>query len=372
MSAPIVDIRWHEANVSAKTRWSFVALVDGDGRTGWGEATLFGQESEMARALDAWRPAIAGCTPEQADLAPLRDAAATRAQFAAVSALDQALHDLRGRRLGCSVAELLGERRRDRITAYANVNRSIVARTPEGFATQARAAVDAGFDAIKIAPFDGVELYGDDTLPSMSTSVDAGLARIAAVRDAIGASVDLMVDCHWRLNRAAAEAVIRATEPFALYWLECPLPETPEFLDALRSLRSLANDRGTRLAGCETMSRVAGFMPCLRAGCYDVMMPDVKYAGGLHEMLAIADAMQAHHVAFSPHNPTGPVCHAASLQVCAIVPQVERLEMQFRETPWFDGLAGNALPQPVAGTIEVPRTPGLGVTLDAAALATLA
>ena len=77
-------------------------------------------------------------------------------------------------------------------------------------------------------------------------------------------------------------------------------------------------------------------------------------------------------VLISPHNPTGPVCHAASLQVCAAVPHVERLEMQFRETSWFDALATGSLPQPVAGAIEVPRTPGLGITLDAAALATLA
>jgi galactonate dehydratase len=113
------------------------------------------------------------------------------------------------------------------------------------------------------------------------------------------------------------------------------------------------------------MSRVEGFMPFLRAGCCDAMMPDVKYVGGLHEMLAVADALHVHGVDFSPHNPSGPVCHAASVQVCAAVAHVARLEMQYKETPVFDTLVGHTLPVPVRGEIEVPHTPGLGVALDA-------
>jgi L-alanine-DL-glutamate epimerase-like enolase superfamily enzyme len=115
-----------------------------------------------------------------------------------------------------------------------SLNRGIQWRTPEGFAAHARGAIADGFSAVKIAPFDDVALYGDTGRMIDTVLLDAGLARIAAVREAIGPDADLMVDCHWRLHRAAAEAVLRATEPLRMYWLECPVPEAPEMLETIR------------------------------------------------------------------------------------------------------------------------------------------
>jgi galactonate dehydratase len=285
-----------------------------------------------------------------------------------ISAFDQAVCDLAAQQNGISLGAMLGESRRDRVPVYANINRGIAERTPDGFAMHARRAIEDGFSALKIAPFDGIELYGDSTKRVDSISLDAGIARIAAVREAMGPDRDLMVDCHWRLNRSTAQTVLRATEPYRLYWLECPVPETPEMMDTLRRIRSLANDRGVRLAGCEEMSRVQGFMPFLDANVYDVMMPDVKYVGGMREMLDVAQVMQRHRVGFSPHNPSGPICHAASLQICAVTPELERLEMQYAETPLFDALVNAMIPRPVKGEIAVPHGPGLGVRLDPAVM----
>src|SRR5206468_4610605 len=141
--------------------------------------------------------------------------------FSVVSALDQAVWDLAAQQRGVSVSNSLGELRREKIPVYANINRGIASRTEEGFAVQAGRAVADGFSAIKIAPFDGVDWYGDSLRVVDSRCFDAALARIAAVREAIGPSVDLMVDCHWRLHRAAAEAVLEATARFELHWLEC-------------------------------------------------------------------------------------------------------------------------------------------------------
>lgn len=107
-----------------------------------------------------------------------------------------------------------------------------------------------------------------------------------------------------------------------------------------------------------------GFMPFLQGNAYDVLMPDVKYVGSMREMLKVADAMDHYGAAFSPHNPSGPVCHAASLHICAVAPNCERLEMQYAETPLFDQLVGSALPQAINGKIAVPRAAGLGVRLD--------
>lgn len=360
----IEEVRWLQLRVSPKTVWSFVELGDAAGRTGVGEATLGQREREMRKTLDGFERAVKGQLPSSVDLAGERAAAKSLPEFAVVSALDQAVWDLAAQQREISVGMALGVPRRDRIPVYANINRGITSRTEEGFAARARRAVADGFSAVKIAPFDGVELYGDPRRDVDASQLDAGLARIAAVRHAIGSSVDLMVDCHWRLHRAAAETVLEATTPYHLYWLECPVPETDEMLDTLRHLRKFANERGVRLAGCEETCLLGGFGPFLKAGAYDAMMPDAKYVGGLREMLAVAEALERHGVAFSPHNPSGPVCHAASLHVCAVAPVIDRLEIQYAETPLFDELVGGMLPRAVKGEIEVPRSTGVGVHLD--------
>ena len=133
---------------------------------------------------------------------------------------------------------------------------------------------------------------------------------------------------------------------------------------ALRRLRSCANDIGVRLAGCEMMTGVAAFESFLGAGVYDVVMPDVKYAGGLAEMLRIADAAANRGVLCSPHNPTGPIAHLASIHLCAASPTLLWLEHQWDESPLFDSLVGGVRAPLVDGALVVPVTPGLGATLD--------
>jgi galactonate dehydratase len=364
MPAAIRDLRFHIVQATAKTRWSFVELVDADGTVGIGEATLARCEAEMARWFAALVPCLIGCLPTAASLAGARSGATRLADFAVVSALDQAMWDVIARRQHIGVADALGGRRRERVPVYANINRTLDVRTPEAFAAVAARAVRDGFTTLKIAPFDDIELYGDATKTVEASRIDAALARIAAVRGAIGNDVALMVDCHWRLNQPVAEAVIDAVDPYRLHWLECPIPEAPGFLPILRQLRKRANDRGMRLAGCEQMTLVSGFAPFLLAGAYDVMMPDVKYVGGMREMLVVAEALERHGVEFSPHNPSGPVAHAASLQICAAAVQIDRLEMQYRETPHFDALVSDPLPSPVKGRMTIPDGPGLGVRLD--------
>ena len=362
----IAEFRWHELRVSPKTVWSFVELIDKAGAVGTGEATLARREPQMRQALDTYIPAVVSHAPADVELGSARAGARSLPEFAVLSALDQAVRDLAAQQQGISVSAALGGARRDAVRVYANINRGIVSRTPEGFAARARAAAADGFSALKIAPFDDVELYGDADRSADTVLLDAGLARIAAVREAIGPDIELMVDCHWRLNRAGAEWVLRVTEPLGLHWLECPVPETSEMLRTIRALRAFANDRGVLLAGCEEASLLEGFMPFLEGNAYDVLMPDVKYVGGMQEMLKVADAMERHGVAFSPHNPSGPVGHAASLHICAVAANFDRLEMQYAETPSFDQLVGGALPQAIGGEIEVPRVPGLGVKLDPA------
>ena len=372
MAAMIERVEWHQLRVSPKTVWSFIELTDGDGRIGVGEATRGQREAQMREVLALYQGRVLGQAPAAIDLGPLRVAAQSLPEFAVISALDQAVSDLDAQQRGITVAELLGPVLRREIAAYANINRGIAQRTPDGFAAQARFAIADGFKAIKIAPFDEVTLYGKSNDDPSSWNIEPGLARIAAVRDAAGPDIELMVDCHWRLNRVAAEAVLVATAPQKLYWLECPVPEKRELFDTIRHLRGKANALDVRLAGCEEMTMLAGFQPFLDAGAYDAMMPDAKYVGGLREMLRVGDALKARGVSFSPHNPSGPVCHAASLHVCAVSPAFTRLEVQYAETPLFDEIVGGALPRAVDGAFALPSTPGLGVRLDPRLVAELA
>jgi len=363
MMSTLVDIEVFSGCISTKTVWTFVRARDSDGRCGWGEATLPGEHAAVHAHAARLKAPLIGQLPYPSSGSC---ALASMPEAAAASAIDQALSDLAAQHAAKTLADALGQRRRNSVELYANINRGTLDRTPSGFAGRAREAIDAGFDAVKIAPFDDVATDNVAT-PEGQSLLAAGIARVAAVRSAIG-SRRLLVDCHWRLTEASASHVLRELEPCGLYWFECPLPEVPAMLPALRGLRSRANEMGVRLAGCETMTGVAAFESFLRAGVYDVVMPDVKYAGGLAEMLRIADAAAKHGVQCSPHNPTGPIAHVHSVHLSSLLAEFPFLEFQYGESPLFFDIVDGDLPDPRSGTSTIPRGPGLGIGIDMAKL----
>ena len=163
--------------------------------------------------------------------------------------------------------------------------------------------------------------------------------------------------------------MIARAAPLDLYWLECALPEVPENFPAMRRLRTLAHAAGLRVAGCGTMIGRAGFKPFFEAELYDVVMPDVKYAGGLAEFLRIAALAHAFGVLCSAHNPSGPICHAHSLQVSSLIQASPFLEHQFDESPLFGELVIEPPADFTAPRVARLRRAGLGIILDLAALA---
>jgi galactonate dehydratase len=365
---PVRNVTLTVAPVTPKTKWIFVEVTTASGLKGLGEGTLTGREEmvaaatrRLAEALFAQRDATPDALPA-GYLTGLPEAAA-------FSALDHALWDIEAQRQGTSLAAALGEVRRDAVLLYANINRRTLDRTPAGFAASAREALSAGHLAFKIAPFDEVTPAARRAGETM-VAIEPGLARIRAVREAIGPGLRLMVDCHWRLDEPATLRVIAAAAEAGVHWVECPLPETADMLPALRRLRGVANRAGLLLAGCEECIRLEGFQPFIDAGAYDVLMPDAKYVGGLREMLRLAEVMHRSGIAFSPHNPSGPVCHVVSMHVAAVVPNLHSLESQYDETPLFHGLAGKPVQDVVAGEATMPGGPGLGITLQPVAVET--
>lgn len=361
----IASIDFLGVNVTPKTNWSFLLVRTQDGRVGLGECTLSNQEAlleaEAARLAANLVGADALARNRIARLIP--HAPGGLVAHAVLSAFEQALWDLAGQQAGRPIHAMLGGALRDDVPLYANINRGANPRTPEGFAAAARRAVAEGFRAVKLAPFEPF-VWEDAADASLRAAYHQGLARIAAVRDAVGRDIDIMVDAHWRFSPGGAARLVRDVAPFALFWLECPVSEAnhPE----IRRLRSMANDRGMRLAGAESLAGLAAYRPLIETGCYDVLMPDIKYAGGHEEIRRIAALAQTAGIEIAPHNPTGPVCHAHSVHLCTTIPNLLPLEVQFGETDRFFTLVTGHDLRFVRGAATLSAAPGLGNAIDEA------
>lgn len=362
--AAIVAVEPVVVHVSPRTNWTFVAVTAGDGATGWGECSLNGWEPLLvAQAGMLARDAVGRDVGDVADLVRyLPHSPGGLVAHAVKSATEQALSDLCAQAAGLPVARLLAAAPRAAVPAYANINRGVAERSPAGFAAAARRAVAAGYRAVKLAPFDGVIAEDAATTP-IDARTRAGLDRVFAVRDAVGAGVAVMVDCHWRFDVERAEALLADIAPAKPYWVECMVSEHPLQYGAIARLTALAHDHGTRTAGGEMIAGADTARAMCEARLYDVLMPDIKYAGGYAGMQAIAAVCAAHGVQFAPHNPTGPVAHVASIHLCAAAPTLLWLEHQWDESPLFGTLAGGEAAPLVDGAFAVPTSPGLGIAL---------
>jgi galactonate dehydratase len=275
----------------------------------------------------------------------------------AYSAIEQALWDLAGQSLDVPAYQLFGGKIRDRLPVYANINRATRPRTPDGFAATARRAVAEGFRAVKAAPWDGFPKPGAPDA-EVRAAVAQGIDCVAAMRAAVDSGVELMVDCHSFFDVAMAKDVARRLEQYNLAWYEEPVApvRTEETLEIRQSIRQ-------PMAGGEVLFGIKGFAPLCRRQAVQVIMPDVKHCGGLLELTRIAAMAYAEGIAVAPHNPSGPVSTAASVQVCAGMRNFRLLELQWGEVPWRGDLL---LPQERfdAGTIQVPDRPGFGIQLN--------
>jgi len=344
--------------VTVKTTWSFIRLTLSDGMIGWGEASWVRHPAALDAHAHAARQYLLGQPWHQ--LAPyLAQETQGVPQAAVLSALEQAQWDLNGHYADCYAAGLGGQAYQRRIPLYANINRGIVERDAAGFGLAGQRAVMAGFNRIKIAPFDGLTPENSHS-PSGRKLLDLALTRVAATRQSIGADAELFVDCHWRFDPRGAAAVLPALAALGVSWFECPLPETLDNIAHLKRLRALANALGMRLAGLEELTHPRAFLPWLRAGVYDVVMPDVKYARGIGGVREVARLAAAYGTDCAPHNPSGPISHAASLVACALGDRPALLEHQFDETPIFWQLIGETFPHPADGASLTPTLPGLG------------
>ena len=346
-----------ESWVSARTRWHFVVLRDG-GAAAVGECSDAGDIGGVIQQLTAMRPAFQGrdLVSDRAtvvdELARTVVAAPRDKAFAAATVmggLEQSLVDFAAKADGEPVWKWLGGVAPDRVPLYANINRMPGGRSPAEVAEMAASAVAAGFRAVKCAPFD-VREPGRDL-------ADTGVARLRAIRAAIGDDVTLKVDFHERLTADDVYRVLPAMEDLGVGWIEDAFA-----VQNVEDLRTLRAGTTLPLAGGELMFRLDEARTAIAEHLVDVLMPDVKHAGGIARVLSIAHG--ASGTAISPHNPSGPVATAASAHLLAACPNATVLEYQFGEVPWRRDLVGGA-EHITDGHLHLSDRPGLGVRLRA-------
>lgn len=365
----ITHLELHSVAASPRGNWIFVQVHTDAGLSGLGEASQSGNDGLVAAALEQLGPRLAGADPTQVEAlwermaqgAAIFSGDAGRVGATARSAIDHALWDLAGKALGVPAWRLLGGKRRDSVRLYANLNRGTRDRSPQGFADAASRAVDAGFSAVKSTPFDEVHWRRMDRA-GVERDADQGIARLAATREAIGDEIELLVDCHQRFDLALAFKVAEKVRPLNLYWFEEPVPR--DQVDALRQLRLHS---GHTIAGGESLVGRAGFWPYIAQGAVDVLMPDVKHAGGITECRRIAALAEVVQMPISPHSPAGPVSTMAGVHLAATIANFTVLEYAFGEVDWRGKLVRPA-ETILDGHIRVPDAPGLGIELDDAVL----
>ncbi|HXC92293.1 MAG TPA: mandelate racemase/muconate lactonizing enzyme family protein [Stellaceae bacterium] len=286
----------------------------------------------------------------------------------ALSGVDIALWDIAGKVARMPVYRLLGACR-ERVEAYASGGFYQEGKSADDLAGEAEGYRAQGFRGMKMKigrnPSTQTHLRhlaANSRLCEVEPEED--IARVAAVRKALGPKAKLMVDANCAWSPAMAIEMGRALEPYRLYWIEEPVA-TDDIDGSARVAAALA----TPVAGYETEIGLYGFRELITRGAVDIVQPDLAWSGGFSECRRIAALAQAHHLMVAPHAFAGAVLLAASLHFAAATPNA--LALEFDRNP--NGLRDELLKEPFQidadGTIPLPERPGLGIELDPAALA---
>jgi D-galactarolactone cycloisomerase len=327
-----------------------VRLEDRDGVVGWGETYL------VSGAADAARTMIGSVTGRDPDAAAAELAASPDAHRWALGAVSTALDDLRARRRGIPVSALYGDRRRDRVPAYASSRGYVEGLTPEAAWTEEAAAVhDRGFRAMKLR----IGRY------------DLG-AEIEAIERLVASAPPMtwMADGNGAYDAEQSRRLGSALDGLGFRWLEEPLP-TSDYA----AYAPLADALAIPLAGGETLETTTAAEPLLRGGSFDLVQPDIAICGGIGPTLEIARLATAAGRWAVPHACHGAIALAATLQALAVLPEAPGqpafaapiLEHDVGENPILTDL----LVEPLAvvdGSMAIPDGPGLGIEVDEARL----
>ena len=339
-----------------RTNWVFVKVYTDEGITGVGEGTLEYKEKAFLGALEHIKEYLLGQDPRDIEKHwnhTYRDAywRGGAVLMSALSAVETALWDILGKSLGVPVYQLLGGKYNDKVRIYVN-GWFAGAKEPEEFAEKAKIAVQRGVTAMKWDPF------GKSYLEISNKDLNNALECVAAVREAVGNEVDLLIEGHGRFNVPTGIKIAKELEQFNPMFFEEPTP--PDNLDALKAVRDkspVAISAGERLYSRWDYRKLFD----IRAA--DYIQPDISHAGGISELKKIAAEAESRYIPFAPHNPSGPVANAATLQLAACCPNFSILEIMYSDVEWRKDITNEKL-EYKDGYITIPSKPGLGIEIN--------
>ena len=358
--------------VNAEMRnWVFVKIeTDQPGLYGWGEASLEWKTRAVVGAVEDFAPMLLGEDPFRIEhiFQKLYRQSFWRVGvigLSAISGIDQALWDIKGKALNVPVFELLGGRVRDRVRMYTHLGggdmRAVYETShspdPTIFADRAAEVVALGYTAVKVLITPPTE-----TLNSIAAYRYAE-AAMKSMRDAVGEDVDIMVDCHGRHAPANALEFCKVLAPYRPYFVEEPVP--PENVDAMAEVRRASP---VPIATGERLLTRHDFRPIFEKQACDVIQPDLCHCGGLWEAKKIAAMAEVYYLGVAPHNPLGPVANAAALHFALSTPNFLIQEDMLGDVPWRWEVVRSSLTTQNGYWLPA-SAPGLGIEIDEAAAA---
>lgn len=340
-------------------RWLFLKISTDEGIVGWGEPVVEGHAETVKAAVLEAADFLIGADPDRIEdiwqtLYRARFYRGGAVMMSAIAGIDQALWDIKGKRLGQPIYRLLGGPVRDKVRVYSWVGGD----RPADVATQALERKALGFTAVKMNATE--EMHFVESFDK----IEAVVERIAAVRAAVGSDMGIAVDFHGRLHKATAKVMAHELEPYHLLFIEEPvLPENNE------ALREIAAHTSTPIATGERMYSRWEFKNLLHDGYADIIQPDLSHAGGISEVTKIAAMAEAYDVALAPHCPLGPIALAACLQVDAVAYnafiQEQSLGIHYNQgNDLLDYLVDPNVFNYHNGYVTLPDAPGLGIEIN--------
>ncbi|NOU91575.1 galactonate dehydratase [Paenibacillus sp. LMG 31460] len=340
-------------------RWLFLKIETDEGITGWGEPVVEGKADTVAAAVMEMSDHIIGKDPMRIEdmFQVLYRGGFYRGGpilTSAISGIEQALWDIKGKFYNAPVYDLLGGACRDKTRVYSWIGGD----RPSDVGQAAKQQVAAGFTAVKMNATE--EMHYIDSI----SKVDEAIARIAAVREAVGKDVGIGIDFHGRVHKSMAKIIVKELEPYRPMFIEEPvLPENNE------ALIEIARYTSCPIATGERMYTRWGFKELLAQGIVDIIQPDLSHAGGILETRKIAAMAEAYDIAIAPHCPLGPIALAACLQLDTCSPnafiQEQSLGIHYNQgSDLLDYLKDPSVFKYEDGFVANLTAPGLGIEIN--------
>ncbi|GAB6004737.1 galactonate dehydratase [Geobacillus vulcani] len=340
-------------------RWLFLKISTDEGISGWGEPIVEGRAGTVRAAVEELSDYLIGKDPlaiEEHWTVLYRGGFYRGGPIlmSAISGIDQALWDIKGKYFNAPVHELLGGPVRDSIRVYSWIGGD----RPSDVAEAAKKAKETGFTAVKMNATE--ELQYIDSFKKIEEAVE----RVAAVRQVTGDEFGVGIDFHGRVHKPMAKILAKELEPYHPMFIEEPvLPEHNE------ALKEIARHSNIPIATGERMFSRWDFKTVLSDGYVDIIQPDLSHAGGITEVRKIAAMAEAYDVALAPHCPLGPIALAASLQVDAVsynaFIQEQSLGIHYNQgNDLLDYLVDPSVFEYRNGYVKIPQGPGLGIQIN--------